>query len=141
MVRADAEAYSCSVHTALSSDLPLIEGDPVQIQQVLVNLVANAFDAMREMPINRRRVEIATGRNGDETVCVSVRDYGAGIREHAREKLFEQFFTTKEDGLGMGLAIVRSIIEAHGGKIEAENVDGGGARFYFILPAGKTNSQ
>jgi PAS domain S-box-containing protein len=139
MVRADAEAYSCPVHTVLSSDLPPIEGDPVQIQQVLINLVANAFDAMREMPIDRRKVEITTEKNGDKTVCLSVRDHGAGIRETVREKLFQQFFTTKEDGLGMGLAIVRSIIEAHGGKIEAENVDGDGARFYFILPAGKTN--
>jgi PAS domain S-box-containing protein len=141
MVRPDAEGYSCTVHTILGSDLPKIEGDPVQIQQVLINLLANAFDAMREVPVNRRNVEIATARNGDKTVCVSVRDYGTGIREDARGKLFEQFFTTKEEGLGMGLAIVRSIIEAHGGKIEAENVDGGGGRFYFILPAGKTNPQ
>jgi two-component system sensor kinase FixL len=66
-----------------------------------------------------------------------VRDYGVGISDEARERLFEQFFSTKEEGLGMGLAIVRSIIEAHGGKVEAENVKGGGARFHFTLPTSK----
>jgi signal transduction histidine kinase len=79
-------------------------------------------------------VEIATNRNGDGTICVAVRDYGTGISEATRERLFEQFFTTKDDGLGMGLAIVRSIIEAHGGTVAAENAEGGGARFHFRLP-------
>ncbi len=74
-------------------------------------------------------------RNVDGAIHASVRDYGIGISEDARERLFEQFFTTKPKGLGMGLAIVRSIVESHGGTIAAENVDGGGARFYFALPA------
>jgi signal transduction histidine kinase len=113
------------------------QGDPTQIQQVLINLVGNAFEAMRDKPVNKRRVELTTEKNGDETIRVSVRDYGVGISDEARERLFEQFFTTKEEGLGMGLTIVRSIIEAHGGKIEAENVPGGGARFHFTLPASK----
>ena len=79
-------------------------------------------------------MEIATNRNGDGTICVAVRDYGSGISETTRDRLFEQFFTTKEEGLGMGLAIVRSIIDAHGGSVAAENADGGGARFHFRLP-------
>jgi signal transduction histidine kinase len=79
-------------------------------------------------------VEVATNYDGDGTISVAVRDYGSGISETTRERLFEQFFTTKEEGLGMGLAIVRSIIEAHGGSIAAENADGGGARFRFRLP-------
>jgi PAS domain S-box-containing protein len=138
-IRPDARIYSCEIETLLAKRLPEVEGDPVQIQQVLINLVSNAFDAMADIPAKRRKVEIKTERNGDGTVCVSVRDHGVGIREEARERLFEQFFTTKPDGLGMGLAIVRSIIETHGGQIGADNVDGGGARFYFTLPAVEAN--
>jgi PAS domain S-box-containing protein len=134
MVYPDATAYSCKVETSLEQNLPVIEGDPTQIQQVLINLVRNAFDAMRDTPPGGRKVEIATNHNGDGTICVAVRDYGSGISEPTRERLFEQFFTTKEEGLGMGLAIVRSIVEAHGGSVEAENAEGGGARFHFRLP-------
>ena len=141
MVEPDATAQSCKMQMSLASDLPAIEGDPTQIQQVLINLVRNAFDAMRDTPHSRRLVEIATNSNGDGTICVVVRDYGPGISEKTRERLFEQFFTTKEEGLGMGLAIVRSIIEAHGGTITAENADGGGARFYFRLPVNEGVSQ
>jgi PAS domain S-box-containing protein len=134
MVQPDAAAQSCKMETSLAQDLPAIEGDPTQIQQALINLVHNALDAMRDTPPGRRIVEISTNRNGDRTISVVVRDNGSGISEATRERLFEQFFTTKEEGLGMGLAIVRSIIEAHGGSITAENADGGGARFHFRLP-------
>jgi PAS domain S-box-containing protein len=134
MVRPDAAAHLCKIKTSLAGDLPPIEGDPIQIQQAIINLVRNAFDAMRDAPPNRRIVEIATDYNGDGAIGVAVRDYGSGISEATRERLFEQFFTTKEDGLGMGLAIVRSIVEAHGGTVWAENVDGGGARFHLRLP-------
>ena len=137
VVRPDAVAYSCEVETSLANDLPLVEGDPIQIQQVLVNLVSNAFDAMRQTELNRRKVEISTGGNGDGEVRLSVRDHGTGIRGEEHERLFDQFFTTKEQGLGMGLAIVRSIVESHGGSIQAENVADGGARFYFTLPVAK----
>jgi C4-dicarboxylate-specific signal transduction histidine kinase len=133
-IRPDARIYSCEIDTLLDPSSPEIEGDPVQIQQVLINLVSNAFDAMSDIPTKRRRVRIRTERTLDGTVAVSVRDHGIGIREEAREKVFDQFFTTKKDGLGMGLAIVRSIIENHGGRITAENVQGGGARFRFSLP-------
>ena len=135
MIQPNAPAHGCEVQTSLANGLPLIEGDPVQIQQVLINLVGNAIDAMRETPVSNRKVEVVTERNGDSDIRVSVRDYGVGIPVEVQERLFEQFFTTKEEGLGMGLAIVKSIIEAHGGKIAAENVAGGGARFYFTLPA------
>ena len=137
IVRPDAVAYSCDVETSLAKDLPLIEGDPVQIQQVLVNLVSNALDAMRQTPPGRRKVEISTAGNGDNEVRLSVRDHGTGIRAEVHEHLFDQFFTTKEQGLGMGLAIVRSIVESHGGRIVAENVADGGARFHFTLLATK----
>jgi len=105
------------------------------LQQVLLNLLINAFDAMRDTPVSRRKVVIVTERNGDGTIRTSVRDYGVGIPEEARERLFEHFFTTKAEGLGMGLAIVRSIIESHAGTITGENVEDGGARFHFTLPA------
>jgi len=134
MVHADAAAQSCKIELSLTQNLPGVEGDPTQIQQVLINLVRNAFDAMRDAPPSRLVVDIATDYNGDGAISVAVRDYGSGISETTRERLFEQFFTTKDDGLGMGLAIVRSIIEAHGGTVTAENADGGGARFHFRLP-------
>jgi C4-dicarboxylate-specific signal transduction histidine kinase len=141
MVQFDAVANSCTVRTLLAEDLPEVEGDPLQIQQVLVNLVSNAISAMRDMPVSRREVEIASRRNGDETVCVSVRDHGPGISDKVRERLFEQFFTTKAEGLGMGLAIVRSTVEGHGGSIDVQNCDEGGARFSFTIPIGKEISK
>lgn len=132
-------AHSCELETSLAKDLPLVEADPVQIHQLFINLVSNACEAMRDTPVGSRKVHIATEKNGDGMIAVSVRDHGHGIADESRERLFEQFFTTKEEGLGMGLAIVRSIVEAHGGKIDANNVDGGGARFYFLLPAMNKN--
>jgi signal transduction histidine kinase len=138
VVRPDAVGFSCELETWLAEDLPPIEGDPVQIQQVLVNLVSNAFDAMRQTPPSRRRVEISTKANGNNDVQLTVRDHGAGISPEAHERLFDRFFTTKQKGLGMGLAIVRSIVEAHGGRIVAENVADGGARFHLTLPVAKS---
>ena len=135
MVKPNATHHSCEIQTLLEPNLPAIEADPIQLQQVLINLVINAFDAMRNTPLSRRKLVIATERNGDGTICMSVRDYGTGISEEARERLFDHFFTTKSEGLGMGLGIVRSIVESHGGTVAAENVDGGGARFHFTLPA------
>jgi len=134
MVQPDAAEQFCKLEMSLARDLPPIEGDPTQIQQVLINLVSNALDAMRDTPPSRRIVEIATDYNGNAAIGVTVRDYGSGISGATRERLFEQFFTTKDEGLGMGLAIVRSIVEAHGGTITAENASGGGARFHFRLP-------
>jgi signal transduction histidine kinase len=128
------------VELSLADELPAIDADPTQIQQMLINLLTNAFDSMDDAPSDRRKVQIATEHNGNGTVCVRVRDHGPGIPDSVRERLFEQFFTTKNDGLGMGLAIVRSIVEAHGGKVRVENVEGGGAGFYVHLPANGGNS-
>jgi two-component system, LuxR family, sensor kinase FixL len=134
MVSPDAVLHSCQLKTSLDPNLRAIDCDPVQLQQVLLNLVINAFDAMRDTPPSRRKVLIATESNADGTVRTSVRDHGVGISEEMRERLFDPFFSTKSEGLGMGLAIVRSIVESHGGTITAENVDDGGARFEFVLP-------
>ena len=134
MASPDAVLRSCQVETSLDANLPPIDGDPIQLQQVLLNLVINAFDAMQDTPPSRRKVLIATQSNGDGTVRISVRDHGVGIAKEMRDRLFDPFFSTKTEGLGMGLAIVRSIIEAHGGTITSEDVDDGGARFEFVLP-------
>jgi signal transduction histidine kinase len=134
MASPDALLHSCQLETSLDANLPSVNSDPIQLQQVLLNLVINAFDAMRDTPISNRKVAIATQPNEDGTVRISVRDYGLGISEEMRDRLFDPFFSTKTEGLGMGLAIVRSIIESHGGTITAENADGGGARFEFVLP-------
>jgi PAS domain S-box-containing protein len=135
MVSPDAVARSCQLETSLDPNLRTVEADPVQLQQVLLNLVINAFDAMRDTPISRRKVVIATQLNGDGAVCASVRDYGVGISAEMQDCLFNPFFTSKSEGLGMGLAIARSILESHGGTIAVRNADGGGARFEVVLPA------
>ena len=134
LIEPNVTVSACEIETSLAPDLPEVEGNPVQLQQVLINLITNACEAMAEVPSAMRKVNIATERKNPDTIHVSVRDFGAGIPSEARSRLFEQFFTTKTEGLGMGLAIVRSIVEAHGGRIIAENVNNGGARFYFSLP-------
>jgi two-component system sensor kinase FixL len=136
MVNPNAMLQSCQMETVLEPNLPAIDGDPIQLQQVLLNLVINAFDAMHDTPVTHRKVVMETERSADGKICTSVRDYGVGIPADGLERVFEQFFTTKAKGLGMGLAIVRSIVESHGGTIAAENIGGGGARFYFTLPPG-----
>ena len=131
----NAMLHSCELKVLLEPGLPNIEADLVQMQQVLLNLVINALDAIQEAPVGRRKVLIATERTLTGAIRTSVRDYGNGIPEEVRARVFDQFFTTKAKGLGMGLAIVHSIIKSHDGSIVAENADGGGARFYFTLPA------
>jgi PAS domain S-box-containing protein len=135
MVNPNAMLQSCELETLLEPDLPTVEADPIQLQQVILNLVINAFDAMRDMAVPQRKVVIGTERTADGAIRTSVRDYGVGISDQTRDRLFDHFFTTKAQGLGMGLAIVRSIVESHGGTIQGENVEGGGARFHFTLPA------
>jgi two-component system sensor kinase FixL len=129
----DALLRSCQVKISLEPNLPAIEGDPVQLRQVVLNLMINAFDAMQDTPAHHRIVEVTTVRNDNGSIRVSVRDHGAGVGEEARKHLFDPFFTTKQHGLGMGLAIVRSIVESHGGTIGAENLESGGACFHFTV--------
>ena len=117
----------------LDPDIADIGGDRVRLQQVLVNLMTNALDAMKETP--SKTLTVRSAMDGPGLVTVSVGDSGPGIAEANREILFKPFFTTKKDGLGMGLAISRSIIEEHGGRIWADNNPGGGAAFSFSLKA------
>jgi signal transduction histidine kinase len=138
MVNPAAILQACEVETLLEPNLPPVEADPIQLQQVLLNLVINSFDAMRDTPLSSRKVVIVTERNADDAIRASVRDYGVGISEEARDRIFDHFFTTKAQGLGMGLAIVRSIVESHGGTVGGENLADGGAQFQFVLPVSAT---
>jgi C4-dicarboxylate-specific signal transduction histidine kinase len=115
---------------------PKVLGDRTQLQQVFVNLTVNAIQAMAQMETTRRTLAIRTTMSDPHTVCCTLEDSGPGIKPEHLEHLFESFFTTKDAGMGLGLAISRSIIEAHGGYIRADNESAyGGARFSFTLPA------
>ena len=135
LVRSDSTLQGLSIETEFAPELPAVPGDRVQLQQVLLNLILNATTAMNGIKPDLRKLVIKTERQ-DPGVKVSVRDFGAGIDEAHREKLFEPFYTTKPDGMGMGLAISERIIQAHGGSIGAENNPDRGATFYFTLPTG-----
>lgn len=130
----DAYARGCVLKSDLDPTSPTVIGDPVQLKQVLLNLVINAFDAMSHSPQNECRVEVASRLGENRTVELSVRDRGAGLPSEGPSRVFDRFFTTKCDGMGMGLAIARSIVEAHGGSLQAENAEGGGARFWLRMP-------
>jgi two-component system, LuxR family, sensor kinase FixL len=137
LTQADALANDCAVLTEFYPALPKVEADVVQLQQVFLNLILNAFEASKDVPKLQRRVIIHTERDGDSTVRASVRDFGAGLPAEASERVFEQFFSTKREGMGMGLFISRSIVVAHRGTLCAENAADGGARFWLRLPASK----
>jgi C4-dicarboxylate-specific signal transduction histidine kinase len=108
--------------------------------QVLLNLTINSFEAMTALPSNPRRFAIHAGRDGNGDILVSVRDSGPGFPAGIVEQLFEPFFSTKAEGTGMGLAIARSIVEAHGGSLSGENCDDGGACFTVRLPQAKEDN-
>jgi two-component system, LuxR family, sensor kinase FixL len=140
LTNSDAVRIGCVLVTELDSQLPLVEANAVQLQQVLLNLILNAFDAMQETPLDHRRVMLSTTFLGPTSqakgaVCTTVRDFGTGLSVKTRQRIFEHFFSTKREGLGMGLAIARSIVESFGGVLDAANAIDGGAIFHFTLPA------
>ena len=135
LVHSDAILRNVRVSLDTSPDLPLVRGDKIQLQQVLLNLLLNAFDAMKDCPSDEREVLLRVKANGAGVAEISVSDHGTGLTKDKLEKIFQPFFTTKREGLGMGLSISRSIIEAHGGKLWAENNKGRGATFFFTVPA------
>jgi hypothetical protein len=120
----------------LADDLPPVSGDRVQLQQVILNLLLNAADAMSGVGDRPRELLIRTGSNEDDQVCVTVRDTGVGFESRDANELFEAFYTTKSDGMGMGLSVSRSIIEHHRGRLWAAPNDGPGATFSFSIPRG-----
>ena len=137
LIRSDLINQKVTVECELARNLPTVTGDPVQLQQVLLNLVVNACDAMTGCNTSERRLLIRTGiENGSGSVIVSVTDQGSSIPEEKMEQIFEPFFTTKTKGMGLGLSVCRSIITAHRGKLCATNNTDRGATFHFSLPTG-----
>jgi signal transduction histidine kinase len=128
------------IHSRLEPDLPGIVGDRVQLQQVILNLVVNGLESMSGIAPGLRHLTIRTVQSDTDRVEVSVQDTGPGISAEILDRIYEPFFSTKSDGLGMGLSICRSIAEAHGGRLEASNNPAGGATFVFALPAAGTPS-
>ncbi len=133
LIQSDAVIKGVVVASDLAEGLPLVSGDRIQLQQVLLNLVLNGFEAMGDVPLDERRLLLRTVQQGEKAVCVFIQDTGAGFVGHDVDRLFEPFYTTKAEGLGMGLAITRSIVEAHGGEIRASENPDRGATFQFTL--------
>jgi two-component system sensor kinase FixL len=133
LLHSDLLGRGTAVETQCAPNLPSVDADPVHLQQVLLNLLMNSVEAMQATPTDKRRVIISTTCEGNSSVAISVRDYGSGLPADDVDKVFTHFYSTKPNGMGMGLTIVRSIVETHGGKLWAENVDEG-ARFFFTLP-------
>jgi signal transduction histidine kinase len=125
---------SVSLRTSLSSGLPLVPADRIQLQQVILNLIVNAIEAMNEVGDRPRELAVATGRGEANDVFVEVRDSGPGVDPANLDRLFKSFFTTKPEGMGMGLSISRSIIGAHGGRLWATPNEPHGVVFRFTLP-------
>jgi PAS domain S-box-containing protein len=134
LLRGEAARHNISIRTELTTDLPQIVGDRVQLQQVVMNLIVNSIEAMKDVD-GTRELAIKSQRVGNEQILVSVSDTGVGLPPQFAEQIFDPFFTTKPHGTGMGLRISRSIIESHGGRLWAVNSPARGATFYVSLPA------
>jgi two-component system sensor kinase FixL len=137
LTRSDALAHDCTMLTELRPALPKVEANLVQLQEVFLNLIVNAFEASKGVPRVQRRVIIRTERDGDGAVLACVRDFGTGLPSDKPERVFDRFFSTKREGMGIGLFIARAIVVAHGGTLYAENAEGGGAQFWLRLPESK----
>jgi C4-dicarboxylate-specific signal transduction histidine kinase len=135
LTRAEAANNSVSVRTQFAEGLPRVQGDRVQLQQVMLNLIVNAIQAMSGIGERARELQISIDAVPEGGVRVGVRDTGPGLSPESLPRLFEPFYTTKPDGMGMGLSICRSIIEAHGGRLWAIPCEPQGALFQFTIPA------
>lgn len=140
LAEVDARRHGARIELRVEKRLPRVVGDTIQLQQVLLNLVRNALEAMDGIPPGDRCVLVAAARDGDRVV-VSVMDRGAGVGERAEAQLFHPFFTTKPDGMGMGLSISHSIVMAHEGTLTYERNPEGGAIFRFTLPVETTRGK
>jgi len=140
LLRTEAERYSISLRTDLAAELPKVSADRVQLQQVLMNLMINAIDAMKDVD-GVRELAIKSQRAENDQLQVSVSDTGVGLPAEQADKIFDAFFTTKTQGTGMGLRISRSIVESHGGRLWAAANSPRGANFYFTLSVNAHVSQ
>jgi signal transduction histidine kinase len=138
LARSRLQAGNVTLITSIERDMPAVYGDRVELQQVLLNLIGNSIDAMEGVESTSRRIVISSGRSANGDVMVSVRDNGVGLAGVDRERMFALAYTTKPSGSGVGLAISRSIIEAHGGRLWAEDNVPCGASFSFTLPIHST---
>jgi signal transduction histidine kinase len=134
LMRADAVSRHVKLDVAIANDLPPVRGDRVHLQQVLLNLVFNGMDALNGATQGDRRVTVTARPNGSRTVEIAVGDTGPGIPAEMLANVFDPFFSTKPNGMGMGLPISRTIVEAHGGQLWAENNNGHGATLRFTVP-------
>jgi signal transduction histidine kinase len=135
LTQSEALKTGVTVGTQLAGESPRIQCDRVQLQQVMLNLIVNAIQSMSSVEDGNRELHISSASIEPEGVCVAVRDTGLGLRPESLPRLFEPFYTTKPDGMGMGLSICRSIIEAHGGRLWATRCEPRGALFQFTIPA------
>jgi PAS domain S-box-containing protein len=134
LVGAEAQRNRVLLQTELSNDMPLVLGDRIQLQQVILNLIMNAIEAMRGIDQTRRKVLVVSRKDESKGALVEVQDSGAGLAGLALDRLFDAFYTTKPDGMGIGLAVSRTIIESHGGQLRALPNVPDGAVFQFQLP-------
>jgi signal transduction histidine kinase len=134
LVQRELTIHQVSLRVELARVLPLILGDRVQLQQVIINLVMNGIEAMQPVTDRSHELVVRSGQDDARQVLVSVTDRGVGIASENADRLFSAFFTTKSSGMGMGLSICRSIVEAHGGRLSACINEGPGATFQFVLP-------
>jgi len=141
LLTSDAVIRNIAVRLELASDPVLVSGDSVQLQQVVLNLLLNAMESMAECAEDGRSITVRTENTDVDAVHVSVQDAGTGFHQGTQHLVFEPFYTTKPSGMGMGLAISKSIIEAHGGLIWAEDNSIAGATFHFSLPTPGARSE
>ncbi len=134
LLQMDAKSHRVALHLCVAPALPALYADAIQLQQVLLNLVRNAIDAMQGLPEAQRRVDLRAALEQGDTLCIEVSDRGPGVDAEVASHLFTPFFTTKEKGMGMGLAISRSIVSAHGGTLDYRNNPVAGATFVMRLP-------
>ena len=135
LVAARLRDNQITLMTSLAEGLPAVMGDRIELQQVLLNLIANAIDAMERVAPESRRIDISSASTSDQFVQVTVTDHGTGLHGVDVERMFMLSYTTKDSGTGVGLSVSRSIVEAHGGKLWAEQHQGSGATFCFTIPA------